>query len=333
MNQVKILNGNYMLRGKETSLNGIVFPLVQGFTHGVRGGYIKVDATPVPGFPDRNIKIYVESEDDYTDADELANEDPAEETDEEVMERLRVRFSMLNDMTRAVKQGKVRAMIVSGPPGVGKSHGVEEVLARYDTVESLGGTKKYEVVKGAMSALGLYCKMYKYADEDNVLVFDDCDSVFADELSLNLMKAALDSNKKRVIHWNTDSFKLRNEGIPDQFEFKGSAIFITNLRFDRVRGKLREHVQALESRCHYVDLTIDSERDKMLRIKQIVGDGMLDKYNFSKELANEIVEFVDDNKDRMRELSLRTVLKCADLAVSFPDRWQDFAENTVMQRR
>jgi len=170
------------------------------------------------------------------------------------------------------------------------------------------------------------------ADAGNVVVFDDCDSIFNDELSLNILKAALDSKKTRKIHWNTDSFKLRNEGVPDSFTFKASAIFITNLKFDKVKGKLREHLEALESRCHYMDLTIDSERDKMLRIRQVIQDGMLDAYKLSDEVKREIVEFVDENKSRLRELSLRSVLKVADLAVSFPDRWKAFAENTVMRR-
>jgi hypothetical protein len=164
-------------------------------------------------------------------------------------------------------------------------------------------------------------------------VFDDCDSVLLDDLSLNILKAALDSKKTRKIHWNTDSFKLRNEGIPDSFEFKGSAIFITNIKFDNVKSKkLRDHLEALESRCHYLDLTIDTEREKMLRIKQIVKDGMLDEYQISQEKKDDIVEFIDINKKRLRELSLRTVLKIADLAKAFPDRWEAMAENTVMKR-
>jgi len=164
-------------------------------------------------------------------------------------------------------------------------------------------------------------------------VFDDCDSVLLDDLSLNILKAALDSKKNRRINWNTDSFKLRNEGVPDSFEFKGSAIFITNIKFDNVKSKkLRDHLEALESRCHYIDLTIDTEREKMLRIKQIVGDGMLAEYDFSSETHDEIVEYIDINKKRLRELSLRTVLKVADLARAFPDRWEAMAENTVIRR-
>jgi hypothetical protein len=193
--------------------------------------------------------------------------------------------------------------------------------------------RKYEVVKGAMSAIGLYCKLFNYADKDNVLVFDDCDSVFSDELSLNILKAALDSKKSRRICWNTDSFKLRNEGVPDSFEFKGSAIFITNIKFDNVKSKkMRDHLEALESRCHYIDLTIDTEREKMLRIKQIVGDGMLNEYKFAEELVEDIVDFIDINKKRLRELSLRSVLKVADLAKAFPNKWEAVAENTVMKR-
>jgi hypothetical protein len=170
------------------------------------------------------------------------------------------------------------------------------------------------------------------ADEGNVIVFDDCDSIFNDELSLNILKAALDSKKKRKIHWNTDSFKLRNEGVPDSFEFKASAIFITNLKFDKVKGKLREHLEALESRCHYMDLTIDSERDKMLRIRQVIQDGMLNQYKLADSVKEAIVDFVDTNKSRLRELSLRSVLKVADLAVAFPNNWEAYAENTVMRR-
>ena len=330
MGNMKFKDGVFKLRGKEVSVAGQTLPVVQEFKVGVRGGYVTVDGTAVPGFPDRNIKVMVSGAESVQDTEDSVT--AAAESDADIIERIRARFDMLKDMTKAVKKGDVRAMIVSGPPGVGKSHGVEEVLDRYKTLETLGGSRKYEVVKGAMSPIGLYCKLYKMSDKDNVIVFDDCDSIFNDELSLNILKAALDSKKTRKIHWNTDSFKLRNEGVPDCFEFKGSAIFITNLKFDKVKGKLREHLEALESRCHYMDLTIDTDRDKMLRIRQVVQDGMLNEYALDDEVKEDIVEFVDINKNRLRELSLRSVLKVADLAVSFPDRWEAFAENTVMRR-
>ena len=334
MQKIKIIEGTYKIRGKDVDLAGMVFPMVEGFKWGTKGSYITVDAKEVNGFPDRNIKIMVPSEEAFEKVDETTAVTQRDETDEEVIDRLRERFEMLEDMTKAAKKGTVRAMIVSGPPGVGKSFGVEKVLGKHDLIATLGEkAPRYEVVKGAMSAIGLYCKLYNFADKDNVLVFDDCDSVLLDDLSLNILKAALDSKKTRRIHWNTDSFKLRNEGVPDSFEFKGSAIFITNIKFDNVKSKkLRDHLEALESRCHYIDLTIDTEREKMLRIKQIVRDGMLKDYGFTEEQHEAVVDFIDINKSKLRELSLRTVLKVADLAKAFPSSWEAMAESTVLQR-
>ena len=258
------------------------------------------------------------------------------ETDDQIKSRLRERFQVLEDMTRAVKKGQVRAMIVSGPPGVGKSFGVEAVLSKHDTMANIAGNeklKKYEVVKGAMSALGLYKKLFEFSGSKNILVFDDCDSVLLDDLSLNILKAALDSGKKRMIHWNTESHALNRDGIPDSFEFKGGAIFITNIKFDNVKSrKLRDHLEALESRCHYLDLTIDTEREKILRIRQIIEDGMLDVYEFGDEGRESVINFIDSNKSDLRELSLRMVLKIADLRASFPDRWENVAKMTCMRR-
>ena len=270
--------------------------------------------------------------------EQLAVEKNLTETDEEIMQRLKQRFDILDDMTRAVKAGNVRSMIVTGPPGVGKSFGVEKVLSKHDVMADIANDeklKKYEIVKGAMSAIGLYRKLYEYSDKKCILVFDDCDSVLLDDLSLNILKAALDSSKKRMIHWNTDARSLKENGVPNSFEFKGGAIFISNIKFDHVKSKkLRDHLEALESRCHYLDLTIDTEREKILRIRQVVRDsGMLDSYSLDDAGRQEVVEFIATNSKRMRELSLRMVLKVADIRVSMPANWQAVVEVTCMRNQ
>ena len=260
--------------------------------------------------------------------------DNPNETDAQIIERMRERFTILDDMTQASIDGVVRGMVVTGPPGVGKSFGVEQVLEKNNLFDKIAGNKlKFEVIKGASSAIGLYKVLYDNADKNSVLVLDDCDTVLYDETSLNLLKAALDSCKKRKLSWNTDSALLRREGIPDTFEFKGSVIFITNLKFDNVRGKIKDHLAAIMSRCHYLDLTMDTMREKVLRCKQIVADGMLNEYQFTQEEQDDLMNFMFDNKEKMREISLRMVTKLADLKKSFgTDKWKRTAEVTCMRR-
>jgi hypothetical protein len=366
---ITFVEGWYNIRGNPVNVGGLTFGLVEDFKVGKDGeGYVTVDGSTQPGFPERNIRVKCkqgaysvagavsnsipegvsmltalkskkgETVTDFTQV-KIADTAVAHETDEAIVDRLKKRFEVLREMTKAVKAGTVRAMIVTGPPGVGKSFGVEEVLSKDDLFDLMGQRKpKYEVVKGAMSAIGLYSKLYQYSDSKSVLVFDDCDSVLLDDVALNILKAALDTSKKRTISWNTDSRILRSEGIPDRFEFKGGAIFITNLKFENVRSKkLQDHLSALESRCHFIDLQMDTDREKCLRIKQIVfqpeagQEGMLDAYEFEPVVKDEIVSFIMANRQKMRELSLRTVLKVADLRKSFPTSWQDMATVTVMK--
>ncbi len=327
---IYVLEGTYRNRRVENTQFELVKPY-QPYPH-KEGGFVTVKIKDLAQYqaPKAVIRISVDSENKLRDKPPVQ---PRDETDEEVIERMRKRFEILDHMTKATKRGDVRAMIVSGPPGVGKSYGVETVLEKYNTLTTLGNMPpKYEVVKGAMSPIGLYCKLYNFSSRDNVLVFDDCDSILLDDLSLNILKAALDSKKVRKICWNTDSHMLRREGVPDQFEFAGSVIFITNIKFDNVKSKkLRDHLEALESRCHYIDLTIDTLREKLLRIQQIVKDGMLNSYALDDATKHQVVQYIWDHKRRLREVSLRTVLKIADLAKAFPEQWQDMATSTVLK--
>ena len=340
MSVVRILNGSYR---NEPVIN-TEFKLVKGFQSGKKGNYITVRNEGQFPIAIDTIKVKIDSMQDFEFvsgeapvAQVSAKVEAPVETDEEAIERIRTRFAILDEMSAATTKGGIRAMIVSGPPGVGKSFGVEQQLekaAMFDRIASK--PLKYEIVKGAMTALGLYATLFKHSDKNHVLVFDDCDSVLMDDLALNILKAALDSGKRRRIYWNSDSSMLRREGIPDSFDFNGSCIFITNIKFDHLKSKkLQYHLEALQSRCHFLDLTIDTERDKMLRIKQVHKDtegGLFRDYYFEGDEGDQVLQFMLDNKAKLRELSMRMALKIADLIKISPTNWKALAENTVMKR-
>ena len=334
MNIVKIENGTY----NNTEINGC-FPLVQGITKSKDGSYfvkVKVSDSDEKVFTGRNAcRIKIENQDQVTEVEGSANKKVVE-TDDQGMDRIKERFDILDEMTNATLDGIVRGLVVTGPPGVGKTFGVEQVLEK-DSIFDMMADKpmRHTFVKGAMSAIGLYSTLYKYSDSKSIVVLDDCDTILFNEDALNILKAALDSTKKRKISWNSDSNFLRREGVPGEFEFNGSVIFITNLKFDSTRQtKIKDHLEAILSRCHYLDLTLDTTRDKLLRIRQIAREGgLFDTKGLTKIQEQEIIEFMYEKKDRLREISLRMAQKIADLRNMDSKRWKVLTESTCMKRR
>lgn len=344
---VKIKKGTY----RNNPVKGLVFPLVQDFKQTAKSSFVTVDATEV--FPGRGtIRVKVNSVKDIViaTATEFDNQAPvvdpnsptptkAEvpvvvETDKEIGDRIKERFEVLDLMTKATISGDVRGVIVTGPPGVGKSYGVETELEKQGLFDQVAGARqKYHICKGASSAIGLYVNLYKASDKGHVIVFDDCDNVLQDETCLNLLKGALDSGKKRRLSWNSaQSTYLDKEGIPESFLFHGSVIFITNVKFDNIRSKkMQDHLEALQSRCHYLDLTMNTMREKLIRIEQVAATGNLfQDYKFDKKDERQVLDFMHENKDRFREMSIRMALKIADLKRLQPKGWQALARSTCM---
>lgn len=349
--QISIIRG--MHRGQEVSG---VFPLVKAYADNGTGGsvtvmvaagtdwaktttpriklgamdFVLLDATGTPLDPNAVIPAHSTAQQDYEAAF------MAEETEEEAMERIGDTFLMLDKITDAASKGTVRGLVVSGPPGIGKSFGVEKQLEAANMFRTLKGKDPlYEVISGGVSSIGLYQKLYHNRGADHVVVFDDCDGVLFEEECLNLLKAALNSGDKRRICWNKESRVLQTEDIPESFDFEGSIIFLSNIDFDRSIAKgsrIAAHLGAIMSRCHYLDLEIGSMRDKLLRIKQIVRDGMLAPFDFTAQQEADVVAFVMDNSEYLREVSLRMVKKVADFVKADPIGWYEMAEATCLTK-
>jgi len=251
----------------------------------------------------------------------------------EIEVKLQDRFEALEIMSEATGNGINRALIVSGPAGLGKSYTVEAKMAE---LEKQGHHITY--IKGYVRPLALYKLLYESRRANSVLVFDDSDSIFHDDVSMNLLKSACDSTDRRVLHWLSRSLEREEdedgENIPEKFEFEGSIIFITNYDFDRLiesGNKLAPHFEALVSRSHYLDLAMKTKLDYLVRIKQVVRGGMLRDRGFSVSDETMIMEFIVDNVDRLRELSLRMVVKLSGLYKMNPANWQKLAKQTCFR--
>lgn len=249
------------------------------------------------------------------------------------IQRIQKMFDVLGDLTGAVYNNTVTGLIVYGPPGVSKTHTVIEKLNDLilDRIFK-GKTQTYVKISGVMKTPHLYKELWDAQQNDCVLVIDDCDSALQDPDSLMLLKAALDSNKKRTVTYNAVSPLLKQYKIPNTFTFTKSVIFITNTDFKNTKAlKIKDHLAAIMSRCHYIDININTDEEKLLWIKYIAlsTDMLTDKGLSTNEILT-LLKYIETNVLRLNDLSLRAALKLADLFTINKTTWTDTAEVTML---
>jgi hypothetical protein len=260
-----------------------------------------------------------------------------EQTDKEVLESIRKNFVTLDRMVNGVAAGKVRSMIVSGPAGIGKTYSIESILESAQADEKI----VCKHVSGYAKATGIFKILWNNRHENSVIVLDDIDSIFADETALNILKGALDSKKRRVISWNSQAEFVDKDGdiIPNEFEFKGSVIFITNCDFEKMIAKDRSnapHYQALISRSFYIDVNLNTPREFLLRVQDVLmNTDMGFELGLNVDQQKIVIDFMKNNMNRIREISLRMAVKLSQI-LQFEDSLENFystAESTCLRRK
>jgi hypothetical protein len=245
------------------------------------------------------------------------------ESDAEIGIRIADTYESMETLVASVAANTVNSLIISGAAGIGKSHTVNKVL------KDINGGSEYNFVshKGYLRASHLFRMLWENRHQGMTIVIDDCDAIFSDETALNILKAALELRSVRRIGWGSEKEFLdsENETIPRYFDFAGSIIFLTN---KDIRGEIASgsknalHLSALESRSLILDMKINTKREYLIKIKQTVESGMLQEKGFNIYEEKEIMTYVEENMDKLSELSLRMVEKIAALFRANPSNWK-----------
>jgi hypothetical protein len=243
--------------------------------------------------------------------------------------RIRRKFTVLEKVAQGVADGHIRSAIISGATGCGKSYTLERVLKDAEAT----GKICFSSVRGTISAVVLYQELWNSRSSADVLVLDDTDTIYGDLDALNLLKAALDTNPVRRVHYNKESRILAELGIDKNFDFQGRIVFITNTDLTAAvqkNSKMSPHFAALLSRSIYCDLGIHTKREVLVRIAQVVySERFLHDNNITRKQAEGMMAWLATNVGRVRVLSIRTVLQLADL-VKVDANWQEMADELVL---
>lgn len=243
-------------------------------------------------------------------------------TDTQILTDLKERFDILSLLTKAAVAKNIRALVVTGAPGVGKTYTVEQILEHAEV--------PHEIVRGSLSAIHLYMLAYKFRKPGNVIVLDDADSIFNDEDALNILKALCDTSSTRKVSYMKEAPQLKEEDIPQQFEFNGAMIFISNLDFqtfvDEGKNKYAQHFEALMSRSLYLDLRLHNRDELGVWVNHIAHAGKIfDREDVPNGQRQNILNFLNTHRHDLRELSIRTLMKLCGLAKDNPTRWESIA--------
>jgi hypothetical protein len=234
---------------------------------------------------------------------------------------INARFGFVEQLVSMVADGVQPSAVITGEGGLGKTYTVTKTLeskgfkdisdlAEFQVGSVVNMRKCFTFVKGYSTPKGLYRTLFE--NNKGIVVFDDCDAVLKDPISLNLLKSALDSYGKRIISWNAE---MRDEDLPRSFNFEGRVIFISNLD----EGKID---QAIRSRSMMIDLamTTDQKIERMETIAQ--ADEFMPEYD--KSIVADAIALIRELKDECKEISLRTLISVSKIRASNKD-WKDLA--------
>jgi len=227
-------------------------------------------------------------------------------------------FDDLDDLVRMVASNIQPSLLITGMAGIGKTYEVTNVLSSVLGPEG----NKWVHIKGKLSPVGMYRTFF--LNRHKLIVFDDADSVFGNQDTNNMLKAALDSYDKRTLSWisplTVDVSRLDNEQIqqmyddiedalstdpgsakikfPNKFDFEGQVIFISNLPASKIDS-------AVKSRSLTIDVTLSRE-SVIKRIQSIIdhvgGDLVLNE-------KQEVLDYLAEHYKN--ELNIRSfVLGC-----------------------
>ena len=253
------------------------------------------------------------------------------ETDEEIEVRIAETYETLRMLIKAVSENRVNSLIVAGGAGLGKSFETQRMLTEINGGDELN----YVFHRGYLKATHLFRMLYENRLPGQTIVLDDVD-VWGDETAVKILKAALELKKTRRIGWGSEKVMEDSDGeaIPRYFDFEGNIIFLTNLNFTAMAtgaDKKAVHLSALDSRSLVLDLKINTKREYLIKIKQTIKDGLLADKGLTIEEEIDIMKFMEENVERLKDLSLRSAEKMAVLCKIDPVNWTKIAKTVMLK--
>lgn len=220
------------------------------------------------------------------------------------------RYEFIRKFVHLTARGIINSTVITGSGGIGKTTAVCKALAELGLKEDTPDqpTGDFIVIRGFSTPRALYDTLYQY--KDRIVVLDDADGIFKDPTAANIIKAALDDKKTRVISWGTS----REDGdTPSRFNYDGQMIFVSNL-------SINQFPQAIVSRSQKVDLTLTVDE------KVEVIESVFNQVEATDKVKSEVMDFVKRYAHEAKDLNIRSATQLLVLRNEFGADWERIAK-------
>lgn len=138
----------------------------------------------------------------------------------------------MDDVDLVINQ-KCFLLTVVGEPGISKTTIIKEMLQEKGKVEGVD----FEIISGFITPKALHKTLQDYKEKGQVIIFDDCDEVFHNSRSAEILKPAADDKEHRRVTYKSTK---GHEDADDAFYFKGGIIIITNKHLTKRNAALKD---------------------------------------------------------------------------------------------
>jgi hypothetical protein len=165
----------------------------------------------------------------------------------------------------------------------------------------------FHTINGHVTPVKLFATLYLFRAKGQILVLDDCDNIFTNEIGINILKAATDTTQNTVTYLSNYQIKVKDV-VVQEFKFEGSVIICTNIDLSTGRGRQAEHMRAVDSRSTKISFGIESIDQKFAQLMNVV---LITNYlkekklNLSDDKIYLMLDYIRVNLSRIKSLDLR----------------------------
>ena len=212
-------------------------------------------------------------------------------------------YKELKEYLEMFKKQNADLLIIMSKAGYGKTSLLKEVMGKTD----------YVYISTHSTPLKTYLNLFD--KKDCPVIFDDLDAIFSSSIMTSLLKSLADTSAIKELHYNTTSSLIGT--VPKSFKTTSNVCILVN-EFNVNSPTLKP----LIDRGFYISFC-PSKKEILKKIKEIT------RYQNIDDSEKCVLEFIEQNYQKIEDLSLRTFVKALQLFRDNPLKWKEKFMNVI----